>query len=96
MSFELVPTEFFLTQVKSLPEKYRKQIRKKMELIKQNPFRFKSVHSRKFSKAFRIRMNIEGKELRLIYVLVGTRIIVAGLLDRSKGYKDLETYLSKI
>ena len=96
MSFELVPTEFFLTQVKSLPEKYRKQIQKKMELIKQNPFRFKNIHSRKFSKAFRIRMNIEGKELRLIYVLVGTRIIVAGLLDRSKDYKDLETYLSKI
>ena len=96
MSFELVPTEFFLAQVKGLPGKYRKQIRKKMELIKQNPFRFKSVHSRKFSKAFRIRMNIEGKEPRLTYVLVGTRIIVAGLLNRSKDYKDLETYLSKI
>lgn len=96
MNFELVPTEFFLTQVKSLPEKYKKQIQKKLELIKQNPSRFKNIHSKKFSRAFRVRMKIEGRETRLVYVVVGTKIIVAGLLDRSKEYRDLETYLSKI
>jgi mRNA-degrading endonuclease RelE of RelBE toxin-antitoxin system len=96
MNFELVSTEFFLNQIKNLPEKYKKQIQKKLELIKQNPFRFKGIHSKKFSRVFRIRMKIEGKEMRLIYALVGTKIIIAGLLDRSKEYNDLENYLSKI
>jgi mRNA-degrading endonuclease RelE of RelBE toxin-antitoxin system len=96
MNFGLVSTEFFLSQVKNLSEKYKRQIQKKLELVKQNPFRFKNIHSKKFSRAFRIRMKIEGKEMRLVYVVVGTKIIVAGLLDRSKEYRDLETYLSKI
>jgi len=94
--FELVPTEYFLSQIGNLPKKYKNQIRKKVELIKQNPFRFKKIHSKKFSRVFRVRMNIEGKETRLVYVVVGTKIIIAGLLERSKEYRDLETYLSKI
>jgi len=96
MNFELASTEFFLNQVKTLPGKYKKQIQKKLELIKQNPFRFKSIHSKKFSRVFRVRMNVEGKETRLIYAVVGTKIIIAGLLDRTKEYRDLEAYLSKI
>jgi mRNA-degrading endonuclease RelE of RelBE toxin-antitoxin system len=96
MNFELVSTEFFLDQIKNLSEKYKKQIQKKLKLIKQNPFRFKSIHSKKFSRVFRVRMQIEGKEMRLIYAVLGTKIIIAGLLDRSKEYRDLENYLSKI
>ena len=96
MNFELVSTEFFLSQIKDLSNKYKKQVRNKLELIKQNPFRFKNIHSKKFSKVFRVRMKIEGKEVRLIYAVVGTKIIIAGLLDRSKEYRDLENYLSKI
>jgi len=96
MNFELIPSGIFLEQVKELPDKYKKQIRKKMELIKLNPFRFKAVHSKRFSRVFRIRLNIEGREVRLIYVVLGSKIIVACLLDRSRGYKDLENYLAKI
>jgi mRNA-degrading endonuclease RelE of RelBE toxin-antitoxin system len=96
MNFDLVSTEFFLGQIKKLSEKYKKQVQRKLELIKQNPFRFKNIHSKKFSRVFRVRMKIEGKEMRLIYAVVGTKIIIAGLLDRSKEYSDLENYLSKI
>ncbi len=96
MSFELVASGLFLGQVKNLPEKYKKQIKSKIKLIKQSPFRFKKIHSKKFSRAFRIRLNIEGKETRLIYVVLGSKIILACLLDRTKEYKDLEIYLSKI
>ena len=96
MSFELISSELFLEQLKNLPEKYKNQIKNKIELIKQNPFRFKKIHSKKFSRVFRIRMNIEGKETRLIYVVLGSKIILACLLDKTKEYKDLETYLSKI
>lgn len=94
--FELVATELFLEQIKSLPKKYKKQIRSKIKLIEQNPFRFKRIHSKKFSKLFRIRMKIEGKETRLIYVIIGQKIILVCVLDRSKKYKDLEYYLSKL
>ena len=96
MNFDLVSTEFFLNQIENLSETYKKQIQKKLELIKRNPFRFKGIHSEKFSRVFRVRMKIEGKEMRLIYAVVGTKVIIAGLLDRSKEYGDLENYLSKI
>lgn len=92
----LVASELFLEQLKNLPDKYKNQIKKKIELIKQNPFRFKKIHSKKFSRVFRVRLNIEGKEVRLIYVVFGSKIILTCLLDRSNDYKDLEHYLSKI
>jgi mRNA-degrading endonuclease RelE of RelBE toxin-antitoxin system len=82
--------------VKGLSSRHRVQIRKKIELIKENPFRFKRVHSKKFSRVFRVRLNIEGREIRLIYVVMGSRILHVCLLDRRKGYADLEHYLSKL
>ncbi len=96
MMFELAPSDIFLEQVKNLSDKHKEQIKKKLEIIKSNPFRFKSIHSKRFSRAFRIRLNLEGKETRLIYVIIGTKIILACLLDRSNDYKDLEYYLSKL
>lgn len=96
MNFELVASEIFLEQIKELSDKCRRQIKKKLDLIKLNPFRFKSIHSQKFSRVFRIRLNIEGQEARLIYVVLGNKIILACLLDRSKEYKDLENYLAKV
>ena len=68
----------------------------KVELIEQNPFRFKALHSKLYSRVFRIRLNIGGKETRLIYVVLGSKIILVCLLPRSKEYKNLENYLSKI
>jgi len=94
--FEILSTELFLEQVKDLPKKYKKQIKNKIKLIEQNPFRFKRLHSKKFSKLFRIRMKIESREARLIYVIIGQKIILVCMLDRSKNYRDLERYLSKI
>jgi mRNA-degrading endonuclease RelE of RelBE toxin-antitoxin system len=96
MKFEVISSVDFKKQFDELPEKYRKQIKKKVELIEQNPFRFKAIHSKLYSKVFRVRLNIEGKETRLIYVVLGSKIILVCLLDRSKEYKDLESYLSKI
>jgi len=94
--FDIVATEFFLEQIKDLPKKYKRQIRNKIKLVEQKPFRFKRIHSKKFSKLFRIRMKIKGKEVRLIYVIIGQKIILVCILDRSKNYKDLERYLSKM
>lgn len=96
MTFELVASKAIREQVEKLPQKNKKQIDKKIDLIKQNPFRFKAIHSKLYSRVFRIRLSIEGKETRLIYVVLGSKIILACLLDRAKGYEDLEKYLSRI
>ena len=96
MKFEVIAGKDFKEQFDRLPEKYKLQIKKKVELVEQNPFRFKAIHSNLYSRVFRVRLNIEGKETRLIYVVLGSKIILACLLDRADEYKDLENYLLKI
>jgi len=96
MTYEIVASGTFLKQIENLPAKYKEQIDKKIDLIKQNPFRFKAMHARLYSRVFRVRLNIEGNETRLIYVVLGSKVIIACLLDRSGEYKDLEKYLAKI
>jgi len=95
MNFVIKPTELFLKQIKTLDKKSKRIIKNKIDLIKLNPYRYKRIHSRDFSKVFRIRSNLESREIRLIYVLLGRSVIPVCLLDRKKGYKDLEKYLSK-
>jgi len=96
MKFEVKATESFQKQFDELAEKYKRQIKNKVELIEKNPFRFKTIHSKLYSKVFRVRLNIEGKETRMIYVLLGSKIILVCLLDRTREYEDLEKYLEKI
>ena len=96
MSYEITASRTFLKQIENLHIKYKRRIDNKIDLIKQNPFRFKALHSKLYSRVFRVRLNIEDKEIRLIYVVLGSKIIIAGLLDRSKEYEDLERYLAKI
>jgi len=96
MNYEIVPTEFFLNQISSLSNKDKRVIQKKIELTKLNPYRFKSIHSKKFSKVFRIRLGIAGRKTRMVYVVLEPKIIIACLIQRKKDYKDLEKYLAKI
>ncbi len=86
----------FKEQIESLGSKSKKIIHEKIELIKKNPYRFKRIHSRKYSRVFRVRLNIDDKESRLIYLIVDPNIILVCLLDRKKDYKDLERYLDKV
>ena len=96
MSYTIKATEIFKEQVKDLDKKTRDIIKDKIRLIKENPYRYKKIHSRLFSKVFRIRLNIRKKEARLIYVLIEPNIILVCLLERKKEYKDLTKYLQKI
>jgi len=96
MTFQVKPLNFFLSQLKVLDKKSKAKIKEKIELIKQNPFRFKSIHSKNFRKVFRVRLNLQGKETRLIYVVLEPNIIIVCLLERKKDYRDLEKFLSKI
>jgi len=96
MNHEIKALKFFESQVSDLDEKSRRIIHDKIRLIKENPYRYKSIHSKQYSKVFRIRFSIEQRETRLIYVILEPNIILVCLLDRKKDYTDLEKYLAKI
>jgi len=96
MSFRIQTAKIFLEQLSKLSKKSKKLVQEKITLLKENPFRFKRIHSKKFNKVFRIRVNLDGKESRLIYVVLEPNVIIVCLLDRKKDYSDLEKYLKKI
>jgi mRNA-degrading endonuclease RelE of RelBE toxin-antitoxin system len=96
MNFLIKAIELFLKQIKSLDEKSKRIIRNRIQLIKLNPYRYKRIHSKKFSKIFRVRLNLGGREVRMVYVVLRQTIIFVCLLDRKRKYRDLEKYLEKI
>jgi len=95
MSFNVKTTRLFLEQVHALSKDARMLVGSKIDLIAKNPFRFKRIHSKKFSHVFRVRLNLDGKETRLIYLLMEPDVVIACLLERKNDYKDLEKMLEK-
>ncbi len=96
MNYEIKALKFFQEQVLQLDEKSKRIIHNKIRLIKENPYRYKRVHSKQYSKVFRIRLSIQQKETRLIYVILEPNIVLVCLLARKKDYDDLERYLARI
>ncbi len=96
MKFTLVSTDYFLKQIALLDSRSKNLINSKLDLILINPYRFKRIHSKKFGKVFRVRLNLQGKETRLIYVVKEPDIIVVCLLERKHDYNDLEKRLETI
>ncbi|OYT55873.1 MAG: hypothetical protein B6U68_04275 [Candidatus Aenigmarchaeota archaeon ex4484_14] len=96
MKFKIKVTEIFLEQVKKFKDKDKKLVKEKIELIRKNPYRFKRIHSKKFSRVFRIRLNLSGREMRLVYIVASADIILVCLLERKRNYNDLEKYLRKL
>jgi len=96
MTFAIKLSPIIVEQLNAMDEKSKNTVREKIKLVEENPFRFKRLHSKRFRKVFRIRLNIQGKETRLVYVIVEPNIIIVCLLERKKNYRDLEKYLSKV
>jgi len=96
MIFEVIPTKLFLSQLENLDIKSKRVVSSKIDMLRTSPFRFKKIHSKKFSKVFRIRLNFSGCETRLIYIIVGSKVILVCFIGRDKGYKDLEKYLNDL
>ena len=94
--FIIKPTKFLIEQVKKLDNKTKKILYDKKELIKINPFRYKKVHSNNYNHVFSIKFSSEREAKRLIYAVIRGIIFLCFILDRSKGYKDLEKYFKKI
>jgi hypothetical protein len=86
----------FLNQFRELDSKSKRIIDDKISLIKENPYRYKKIHSHNYSKVFRVRLEVQSKEKRLLYAVVEPNVIIICLLDRKKDYKDLEKYISKL
>ena len=96
MTFNVKLSPVIVEQLNSLDENSKRAVWEKIKLIEENPFHFKKIHSQRFRKVFRVRMNIQGRETRLIYAVLEPNIIIACLLERKRDYHDLEKYLAKI
>ena len=93
MTFSVRPTRLFLKQLESISRGARQLIKKKIVLVSQNPYHFKSIRSRFCSKVFRVRLNIDGKECRMIYAVIEPNVIIVCILERKHGYADLERFM---
>ena len=93
MKFEIRALRYFIEQISELDKKSKRIVEQKIQLIKQNPYRYKRIHSRKYSRVFRVRLSVDRKELRMVYAIVESTIILICFLNRRKEYKDLEKYL---
>ena len=96
MSYVIKPLNIFNAQLRKESTKSKKIIHDKIQLIKENPYRFKKIYSKKFGKVFRVRLNLDKREVRMIYVILEPNIILVCLLDRKRNYKDLEKHLNKL
>ncbi len=96
MSYIIKSLNIFNVQLRKESTKSKKIIRNKIQLIKENPYRFKKIHSKKFGKVFRVRLNLDKREVRMIYAILEPNIILVCLLDKKKNYKDLEKYLNEL
>lgn len=94
MSFNIVPTKFFLKQLDDLSKDSLKLIKNKIQLLKTDPFRFKRIKSYKLF-LFRIRFEDKRKEKRIIYLINKNDVKLICILDRDKEYADLKKYLTK-
>ena len=96
MTFEIKATNFLLEQIKEYDEKTKKIIFDKKELLKINHYRYKKVNTESYRHVFSIKFSHKAESMRLIYIVLGNIVVLCFILDRSKGYKDLERYFKKI
>lgn len=96
MTFAVKLSPVMVKQLDKLDDRSRRIIWDKIRLIEENPFHFKKIHSQRFRKVFRVRLSIQNRETRMIYVVLEPNIIIVCLLERNRDYRDLEKYLSAI
>ncbi len=81
MPYELIFTDYFLKDIKSLDHSVKVHIKKLYDKIEKDPFRFKPLHGD--IATFRVRIS----NYRLIYKVRGNDIIMLRFEKRSKVYK---------
>ncbi|MBN1539124.1 MAG: hypothetical protein JW939_03190 [Candidatus Thermoplasmatota archaeon] len=93
--FELIPSDFFLSQLDHLDISTRKRLKEKLLLIKINPYRYKRIIGYDLF-LFRIRFEDGRREKRLIYLVQKPKVKVICILDRDQDYKDLRKFLKRL
>lgn len=93
--YTLRPSHLFVEQLASLTDDEVRRIGEKLELVRQNPFRYKSLHIKGSTKAFEIKITLQDKYSRIIYQLDGNEILVEGIINRKDDFKDLLPLLYK-
>ena len=95
MTFSVKATPYFIAQISQLSSHAKRMVAGKIALISENPYGFKRINSKQYSKVFRVRLKLDGKETRLIYVVLEPEVVLACLLERKNDYRDLEAALEK-
>lgn len=91
LAFHLKFTPHFLNQWQRYDEPTRIFMQKKLDLVKQNPFRFPKHEGYRF--VFKIKLSVERKYSRLMYAVFmpdQQHITILGIFDRGADYKDFE------
>jgi len=97
LSFQLKFTNYFLEQWKSYDEKTKAFIQKKLDLIRQNPFRFPKHEGYRF--VFKVKISVEQRYSRLMYAVFmpdAGHITILGVFDRDVDYKDFERIFKEL
>ena len=89
--FKFKFTKYFSEQWEQYDEKTKESIKKKLELVKQNPFRFPAHKGYRF--VFKVKLTVEDNYSRLMYAVFmpdKEHITILGIFDRKADYKDFE------
>jgi len=95
VKFDIIRSEEFREQFNSLCLEDKKQVAKKVGRILQNPYHYKTLQNNYSLKLFRVRLRIQNKEARLVYIVKEPEVILDALVFRKHDYKDLDTYLKR-
>ncbi len=91
----LKPRKFFLSQIDGLTNEEKKLVAEKLELVKLNPFRYKSLSVPGLTKVFEIKITLSGLYSRVIYTVQGQEIKIECIINRKNDFKDLLKLLFK-
>ena len=95
MEYELRPSTLFLEHIETLSKKAKQQLKKKLDLTKQNPGRNNRIKGYDLF-LFRIRLTDQKQELRVIYLLEKNTIKLLCILNRGKEYGELQRMLKQL
>ncbi|MBS3155670.1 hypothetical protein J4413_00345 [Candidatus Woesearchaeota archaeon] len=89
--FQFKFTSYFLKQWKGYDKRTKDLVQEKINLIKQNPFRFPKHEGYRF--VFKVKLSVGQRYSRLMYAVFmpdTKHITILGVFDRSASYKDFE------
>jgi hypothetical protein len=92
---EIKTGALFGEQVLELSIQAKRILENKILLLKQNPYRYKRIHFKDLT-LFRIRLESDRQEKRVIYLIDKDTVKLICILDRKHDYNDLEQYLKQV